>query len=162
MLEQMLEQRETLQYELYELKQENETQCSLLLNKTEQLKEWENLMHMMKEDKDRALLDLEETEQREQHWRNELEFLMNSLHEALNERDSLREEMFKLTEKDCSSRDEINRMKKKVEEIINEKGRMENELLQLEDQVQMAMEEKENNKKNCKTAKILNVKQSFI
>ncbi|GAB1611186.1 GRIP and coiled-coil domain-containing protein 2-like isoform X2 [Argonauta hians] len=143
-LEQFSEQKDTLEYIIQELKEQNEADRRVLLEKTEQLKEWENLMNMMKDDKERALVDLEETEQRELHWRNELEFLMNSLHEALNERDSLREEMFKLTEKDCTSIDEINRMKKKVEEIITEKCRLEAELVQLGNGVHKCEVEKEN------------------
>lgn len=58
------------------------------------------LVLQVKEERDNLVQELESTESHEDHFRQELELLMTSMHEALTERDSLQDEVFRMSEKD--------------------------------------------------------------
>ena len=58
------------------------------------------LILQVKEERDNLVQELESTESHEDRFRQELELLMTSMHEALTERDSLQDEVFRMSEKD--------------------------------------------------------------
>ncbi|XP_064638561.1 GRIP and coiled-coil domain-containing protein 2-like isoform X1 [Lineus longissimus] len=109
---------------------DREKQClqRQLKENVQKLSDWENIMIAQKDDHGNFLAELVKSEERERRLGKEIEDITRSLHDALQERDRLRDDLCKMLDKDGNLLDEINGLKKQLDEIGAEKLRIEGEL----------------------------------
>jgi chromosome segregation ATPase len=131
-LKMMVEILETKQKDLLRhLEASNrEKQClqKQLTENVQKLNDWENIMIAQKDDHGNFLAELVKSEERERRLGKEIEDITHSLHDALQERDRLRDDLCKMLDKDGHLLDEINGLKKQLEEIGAEKSRIERDI----------------------------------
>lgn len=122
------DKHETVTFELEELHAERESLKSEMELLQNQLREWENMMGMLKEEKDCLAHELEDYTNKDVSLRKELEFLLSSLNEAITERDTLQDEVFKLSQHEDSAQGDVKEMKSMIEDIIAERNNLLQEL----------------------------------